>query len=76
MGLFKDLGFTNRNGMISVPSAAKVGGMTAQDIINSINPTFVQIDGSIDGQAIFDSSSLPTTIAQDTDWSSIQPVAV
>ena len=35
MGLFKDLGFKNRNGMISVPSAAKVGGMTAQDILYS-----------------------------------------
>ena len=76
MGLFKDLGFKNRNGMISVPSAAKVGGMTTQDIINSIKPTFIQIDGSADGQAIIDGSSLPTTIAQDTDWSSIQPVAV
>ena len=75
MGIFKDLGFKNRNGMISAPSAEKVGGMTAQEIIDAINPTFVQIDGSIDGQAIIDGSSLPTTIVQDTSWSSIQPVA-
>ena len=75
MGIFKDLGFKNRNGEISAPSTEKVGGMTTQDIIDAINPTFVQIDTSIDGQAIIDGSSLPTTIVQDTDWSSIQPVA-
>ena len=41
MGIFKDLGFKNIDGMISAPSTEKVGGMTTQDIIDAINPTFV-----------------------------------
>ena len=75
MGIFKDLGFKNIDGMISAPSAEKVGGMTTQDIIDAINPTFVHIDSLADGQAIIPGSSLPTTVMQDTDWSLIQPVA-
>ena len=75
MGIFKDLGFKNRNDKISAPSAERFAGYTLEEVKAQINPTFVQIDGSIDGQAIIDSASLPTTIVQDTDWSSIQPVA-
>ena len=75
MGIFKDLGFVNHNGEITAPSSKKFNGYTLEEVKAQINTTFVQIDASIDGQAIIDGSSLPTTVMQDTDWSSIQPVA-
>ena len=67
MGIFKDLGFTNRNGEVEVPNAATIGGLSIEEFKNSFLPpkivndadSLIQISGSV----------LPKTITQESGQS-------
>ncbi len=67
MGIFKDLGFTNRNGEVEVPNAATIAGLSIEEFKNSFLPpkivndadSLIQISGSV----------LPKTITQESGQS-------
>ena len=67
MGIFKDLGFTNRNGEVEVPNAETIAGLSIEEFKNSFLPpkivndadSLIQISGSV----------LPKTITQESGQS-------
>lgn len=75
MGIFNDLGFSNRSGVIVSPDSKLFDGYTLDQVKAQIKPSFVYVDNSVDGQAIIQGSSLPTTILQQTSWKEYQPIA-
>src|SRR5574344_301990 len=67
MGLFKDLGFTNRNGEVEVPNAETIGGLTIEEFKNSFLPPKIVNDA--DGLIQIQGSTLPKTSTKEAGQS-------
>ena len=67
MGLFKDLGFKNRNGEVEVPNAETIAGLTIEEFKNSFLPPKIVNDA--DGLIQIQGSALPKTITQEAGQS-------
>ena len=67
MGIFKDLGFTNRNGEVEVPNAETIAGLTIEEFKNSFLPPKIVNDA--DGLIQIQGSVLPKTITQEAGQS-------
>ena len=67
MGIFKDLGFKNRNGEVEVPNAETIAGLTIEEFKNSFLPPKIVNDA--DGLIQIQGSALPKTITQEAGQS-------
>ena len=67
MGIFKDLGFTNRNGEVEVPNAETIAGLSIEEFKNSFLPPKIVNDA--DGLIQIQGSALPKTITQEAGQS-------
>src|SRR5574344_899520 len=67
MGIFKDLGFKNRNGEVEVPNAETIAGLTIEEFKNSFLPPKIVNDA--DGLIQIQGSVLPKTITQEAGQS-------
>ena len=67
MGIFKDLGFTNRNGEVEVPNAETIAGLSIEEFKNSFLPPKIVNDA--DGLIQISGSVLPKTITQESGQS-------
>ncbi len=67
MGLFKDLGFKNRNGEVEVPNAETIAGLSIEEFKNSFLPPKIVNDA--DGLIQIQGSALPKTITQEAGQS-------
>ena len=67
MGLFKDLGFKNRNGEVEVPNAETIAGLSIEEFKNSFLPPKIVNDA--DGLIQISGSVLPKTITQEAGQS-------
>ena len=67
MGLFKDLGFKNRNGEVEVPNAETIAGLSIEEFKNSFLPPKIVNDA--DGLIQISGSVLPKIITQESGQS-------
>ena len=67
MGIFKDLGFTNRNGEVEVPNAETIAGLSIEEFKNSFLPP--KIVNDVDSLIQISGSVLPKTITQESGQS-------